>query len=152
MMEYNPRNSQYWHEYEQSYTYIDVAGKTILDIGADSGSSAYWFLIHGAKKVICYSGEAQILFDDRIEWHGKWRGEYVPADILKIDCEGCECNLTLPLIFRYREYYIAVHNFAGCYTFLKSFLELDGKLVFTTPDGVEMMYAKRRNRLLNFMR
>ncbi len=140
---YDPTKSAYWHEYEESYTFIDVAGKTIVDIGADNGSSAYWFLQQGAEKVICFSNEPQEFFDPRVEWRGTWFGEYVPADVLKIDAEGAECMLTITMIRRYSEYYIAVHTFACCYPILRDFLENDGELVFTTPDRIEWMYAKR---------
>ena len=142
-MAYDPTKSGYWHEYPDSYSFIDVREKTIVDIGADAGSSAHWFLLHGAKKVICFSNEPQEYFDSRVEWRGAWNGEYVPADVLKIDCEGCECMLTISLIRMYAEYYIAIHTFAGCYAILRDYLEGDGKLVFTTPDKVEWLYAKR---------
>lgn len=130
------------NEYLQSYNVINVKDKTILDIGADIGSSAFYFLSCGAKKVICYSNENQAIYDDRIEWHGIWKGEYIPADVLKIDCEGCECMLTKNIIEKYNEWYIAIHNFSNCFNSLKNYLEINGKLVFITKDKKELMYAK----------
>lgn len=37
--------------YESLYGYVDYKGKTVLDVGADYGSSAFFFLEKGAKKV-----------------------------------------------------------------------------------------------------
>lgn len=133
----------YIKEYPQSYVYIDVKGKTVLDIGADVGTSALWFIGHGAEKVICYSLDKQEVFNDKIVWCGEWHGEYIPADVLKIDCEGCECMLTPELINKYQEWYIAVHTFSSCYNPLREYLEQNGKLVFITPDKKEYLYAKR---------
>ena len=137
-----PESASYWEEYSQSYVSIDVNGKTVLDIGGDFGSSAVWFLRHGAKKVIVYTRDEPLLFDDRIEYHGAWNGEYVPADVLKIDCEGCECLLSRELIEKYEHYYIAAHIFAPCFEAMVEYLGERAKVVFTTKDGVEVMYAR----------
>ena len=45
----------YENEYPDAYKYIDVKDKIVLDIGADIGTSAKWFINQGAKKVICYN-------------------------------------------------------------------------------------------------
>ena len=49
----------YENEYPDAYRYIDVKDKVVLDIGADIGTSAKWFINQGAKKVICYSLDMQ---------------------------------------------------------------------------------------------
>lgn len=36
----------------EEYSSIDIAGKTILDIGANIGDSSLWFSLNGAKKVV----------------------------------------------------------------------------------------------------
>ena len=132
----------YLNEYLQSYTVIDVKGKTVLDIGADIGTSPFYFLTLGAKSVIAYSNEPQAIFDSRIEWRNKWNGEYVEADVLKIDCEGCECLLYHEFIEKYNEWYIAIHTFSNCFYPMKEYLETRGTLVFITPDKKELLYAK----------
>lgn len=135
--------ADYTGEYARSYIFIDVCGKSIIDIGADTGTSAMWFINAGAKKVTCYSLEKQQVFRPQIEWRGKWSGEPLPAaDVLKIDCEGCECALTPLEISKFKEYYIAIHRFTPCYYRLQRFLEEDAVKSFITPDGVEVMYVK----------
>ena len=139
-----PEDVAYWKEYAYTYSFFDVKGLVILDIGADIGSSAIWFLQHGAKKVICFSLEPQVFFDERIEWHGEWKGEYVPADLLKVDCEGCECLLTEELISKYKYYYIAIHTGTPCFERLKAYLDKHATPIFktTSSEGItEIMYA-----------
>jgi len=139
-----PEDVAYWQEYAKAYSYFDVKELVVLDIGADIGSSAVWFLQHGAKKVICYSLEQQGFFDERIEWHGEWNGEYIPADLLKMDCEGCECKLSIELLNRYKYYYVAIHTGTPCFEMLKAYLDKNAVQVFTTTssEGVtEIMYA-----------
>lgn len=132
----------YEDEYPLSYKYIDVKDKIVLDIGADIGTSAKWFIEQGASKVIAYSLDLQEIFDDKIEWHFEWNGEYVFAQVLKIDCEGCECMLTPELINRYPEWYIAIHTFSKCYNEMKKYIKRIGKLVYVTPDKKERLYAR----------
>jgi hypothetical protein len=134
--------NSYKREYPLAYTTIDVTNKVILDIGADVGTSAQWFLKHNAKKVICFSMNEQMIFDNRIEWNGKWQGEYVKADVLKIDCEGCECKLTERMIEKYNEWYIAIHTFSKCFDNMMKYLDTKGKVVFITEDFYEYLYAK----------
>ena len=141
-IEKKPEDVTYWEEYSQSYTSIDVNGKIVLDIGGDVGSSAIWFLRQGASKVIVYTLDEPVLFDSRIEYHGAWNGEYVPADVLKIDCEGCECYLSPDLIEKYDHYYIATHVFAPCFDNITEYLRGKAKVVYTTSDHIEIMYAK----------
>ena len=132
----------YLNEYLESYNYINVKGKTVLDIGADVGTSPFYFLTLGAEKVIAYATEQQAIKDKRIEWHNKWNGEYIKADVLKIDCEGCECMITEDIIEKYREWYIAIHTFSSCFESMRDYLVKHGKLVFTTPDKKEYLYGK----------
>lgn len=107
----------------------DYNGKTILDIGADRGSTASYFLRNGAKYVVCVEGDperyrlleanlpslrnATAIFKyinspsdmQNILWINS-------ADIVKIDVEGAEKYL-LPLapytIQYHPEYMIEMH-------------------------------------------
>ena len=42
-----------FERWEKQYLPADLRGKTVLDVGAGEGETAYFFLLHGAKKVIC---------------------------------------------------------------------------------------------------
>jgi len=83
-----------------------LAGKTVLDVGAGCGETAYFYLIHGAKKVICT--EPNIRRSNLIRENARrndWNVEVVRQpfevemmesyefDFMKMDCEGCESEL-----------------------------------------------------------
>ena len=66
-----------WRDWEKLFR--GLAGKTVLNAGACCGETAYYFLTHGARKVIaieCDTGVGLLLehgsavFDDRVD-HGK---------------------------------------------------------------------------------
>ena len=42
-----------FERWEKQYLPADLRGKTVLDVGAGEGETAYFFLLHGVKKVIC---------------------------------------------------------------------------------------------------
>ena len=42
-----------WKEWEKYYLPVDVKGKVVLDVGAGEGETAYFFLRHGAERVVC---------------------------------------------------------------------------------------------------
>lgn len=93
-------------DYETMYP-LDVSGAVVLDIGADYGSTAAYFLRRGAKAVICSERDP--------EWEGRLREmaigspvvvvdaiapenvaalfEKMAPDVVKVDCEGCEAHL-----------------------------------------------------------
>ena len=108
-------------------TYME--GKAIIDIGADNGDTASFFLKHGARFVYCIEGNpehyANLLnnsksFDYAISTHLKMINNPMdmaecldyPAEIVKIDIEGAEINL-LPLsaevILQHDVYMIEFH-------------------------------------------
>jgi len=43
--------------YDDHWGFASFEGKTILDIGADWGSTTYYFLQHGAKKIVAVEGD-----------------------------------------------------------------------------------------------
>jgi len=97
-------------DYNECWGYVDYEGKTVLDLGADYGSTAYYFLKKGAKKVIAVEGD-EILArklevnygeDSRVSCITKWIGnandieqliKSYPCDIAKVDIEGAEIYL-----------------------------------------------------------
>lgn len=89
---------------------IDYKGKTILDLGADHGSTAEFFLSHGVKRVIAVEGDSNLAkqlirnykdslnvtpffqFIDSPKQIELLILKYKP-DIVKVDIEGFESNL-----------------------------------------------------------
>lgn len=93
-------------EWEKEYIPPNgVQGKTILDVGAGCGETAYFYFMHGAKKVICI--EPNLYNVEMIKHNAErfnWNIEIFPRrfilkdidrdfDFAKIDCEGGESIL-----------------------------------------------------------
>jgi hypothetical protein len=96
-------------DFAKDYGTLDYTNAVVLDIGADFGSSPAFFLSKGAKHVIAC--ECDPAWYQRLEEWAKGQpvtvvGEVTPenigtlveqADVVKVDCEGCEAMLpTLP--------------------------------------------------------
>jgi SAM-dependent methyltransferase len=87
-------------EWEKYYLPIDVAGKTVLDVGAGEGETARFFLSHGAKKVVCIepcaNAYAQLKRNavnrNIVALNKKFEVTdlNIPHDLLKMDIEGYE--------------------------------------------------------------
>ena len=113
-------------DYEELYGKTDYTNKTVLDIGADWGSTADYFLRKGALQVIAVDNTPEYIekmkgyikqFDLAIipllqdnhepESWSQLLETYKP-DIVKSDCEGCEIGLLgVPnTIFRIPKVYI----------------------------------------------
>jgi 16S rRNA G966 N2-methylase RsmD len=94
--------------YEKVYTDLDYKGKVILEVGADIGSTASFFLSKGAKHVISVEGKKEY-FDRLVKNIETYRMNVTPVfltlknaeelqvlieqykpDILHMDCEGGE--------------------------------------------------------------
>jgi hypothetical protein len=100
----------YDEDYERFYGYASFKGKVLLDIGADYGSTAMFFLRKGARKVIAVEGDRILykrllntaerycnimpvfLYISKKQDFEKLILIYRPA-IMKVDCEGCESHL-----------------------------------------------------------
>ncbi|ARQ96504.1 hypothetical protein [Sulfolobus islandicus rod-shaped virus 10] len=144
----------YWHEFDYAYGKLQVENKTIIIIGNDCGSSALYFLLKGAKKIIGYekSDELNKRFKekvckefqicDKVEVYGEWTGkEYPNADILVMDCEGCESKLDFSQLQKYKQYCIAIHEWT------ENRFDLMRKLygtvlTFITDDNKEFIFCK----------
>lgn len=118
--------------YDAHWRGVDWTDKRVLDIGADVGSTAYYFLSKGAS--IVYAVEGNPVLYTKLEMNAQVFSGIIPLflyvaspeqlaglfsefhlDIVKIDCEGCEKNLlemedfTLASI---PEFIIEAHNYA----------------------------------------
>lgn len=120
----------YGEDYENHWVGIDWRSKTVLDIGADVGSTADYFLSKGASLV--YAVEGNYLFYRKLEENARKRGGIVPIlmfiespnqirflldrykpDVVKMDCERCEkCLISVPdhVVCNVPEYIIETHT------------------------------------------
>lgn len=99
-------------DYDLHWNYLDFKDKTILDLGADYGSTAIYFRNQGAKQVIAVEGDHEVA--DKLKRYSENRAYIVPIekwicsatdistlidkyspDIVKVDIEGAESNLLL---------------------------------------------------------
>ena len=144
----------YWHEFDLAYGKLQVENKTITIVGNDCGSSALYFLLKGAKKIVGYekSDELNKRFKekvckdfnicDKVDINGEWKGnEYPNTDVLVMDCEGCEKNLQIEELQKYKQYCIAVHDWTENRFDLMQ--KLYGTvLTFITDDNREFVFCK----------
>jgi SAM-dependent methyltransferase len=83
-----------------------LKGKTVLDVGAGCGETAYLFFGEGAVKVFCVEPDfkrfGNLLYNMvKMDWDAPaWNRGFkiadlmdLPIDYAKIDCEGCEMLL-----------------------------------------------------------
>ena len=152
--------------YESHWGCFSFAGKTVLDIGADYGSTAAFFLQKGAKSVIAVEPDPALFAKLVSNFSG--RTDVVPVnleiseprhfeelilrfkpDILKADCEGCEIQLTKvrpALLKKVREYLVETHEHIGLGTRreierLFEMLHYSHETCQVLP-GVEVVHAK----------
>jgi hypothetical protein len=130
----NTLNVPSWHgeDYESDWGFLDVEGKVVLDIGADYGSTAAFFLNKGATRVICVESylpdyealEVLAKSDKRIEAYHKHIASGLDfetflafqPDVVKIDVEGAEAHLlnVRPCVLRrVSQFGIEIHNLAN---------------------------------------
>jgi len=92
--------------WKRTYAPVSVEGKTVLDVGAGCGETAYFYFMKGARKVICVEPDAmavECLMENaaRHSWNVEvvsepfglemlWRYDF---DFMKIDGDGCEKEL-----------------------------------------------------------
>lgn len=96
--------------YDFHWNYLSFSNKRILDLGADYGSTASFFLKKGAKQVIAVEGDENLVVKLTENYAGNPKvipvkmmicsakqicsliSSYSP-DIVKMDIEGSECHL-----------------------------------------------------------
>ncbi len=148
------KECSYWHEYPYAYRTIDFRNRQVLMIGGDCGSSALYFIIQGASRVITYEKEEKLrkLFGEkvchdfgicnRVEVHGEWKGdEYPKADVFIMDCEGCEDDLEVHRLSQYSQWCVAIHDWAKKRVeLLRAFA--GNTFTFVSDDGREIMLCR----------
>ena len=87
-----------WH-----VAYLPV-GKTVLDLGAGCGETAFFYLNHGADHVICVESDPEAVAHLRRNFEGDSRVTILPVhvDSVKIDIEGSEDGMVLETHFPFR--------------------------------------------------
>jgi len=157
-------------DYNQHWNYTDFTDKVILDLGADYGSTAFWFLEHGAKEVIAvemddtYYAQLKKNTDDKVHpcHMAVTKGddynhliEVWKPDICKIDIEGYEASLLDAVpeqIRKVPEYLIETHNADLFCSLATMFVELGYEVKFVCHTttfplfgkefSVDVLYAK----------
>ena len=112
-----------FYDYIWSYGSMDWHNKSVLDIGADIGSSAIFFLSRGAKYVYLVEKEQAYkkTYEELKQKYPILKNTYMVSslvsanssyfDVLKMDCEGCELSLlTEELLNKSNEFVVGLHK------------------------------------------
>jgi predicted rRNA methylase YqxC with S4 and FtsJ domains len=146
-----------FYDYIWGYNNINWKNKTVLDIGAEIGSSALFFLLNGAKFVYMLEKE-----EEYKKTHVKIKSLYTilensvmlnninempdKIDVLKMDCEGCELYyLNEQLLNKTSEFIIGLHKPPlDNYQFeeKKNLLEKYGGKYFGNVNNEEFLWVK----------
>jgi len=111
-------------DYDEMYGSLDYTGKTVLDIGADYGTTAEYFLLERGAMMVFVSERneewvmklhemaaenprVKVLPPMTVELLTSWLIEHVPH-IVKVDCEGCEQALLniAPALLHYAQAWV----------------------------------------------
>ena len=117
----------YGEDYDMHWNFTSFENKVVFDLGADYGSTAYYFLRKGALRIIAVEGDPQLAsklkfnsqrfkgivpiqtFIDSSEKIEKLICEYHP-DLVKVDIEGYEKLLTNIDVTKVKEWLIEAHS------------------------------------------
>lgn len=133
--------------YDEHWNYVSFKDKIVLDLGADYGSTASYFLYRGAKKVVAVEGNEQFAEALQKNFKGNVRVtpiklfiksaedidnliiQYLP-DIVKMDIEGYELSLLkCKNIQRVKEWLIECHSQEICKRIESLFLQKGFKIM-----------------------
>jgi hypothetical protein len=152
----------YGENYNRHWGYTTFKNKVVLDLGADYGSTAYYFLGKGAKKVIAVEGDrtraeklaSNFKKDERVipitgfikkaEQIDSLISLYHP-DIVKADIEGDErCIPNMKKVEDVREWLIEAHTPQICNMLYNFFKTLDYKVeVYDYLGSLKILYCRR---------
>lgn len=150
-------------EYSRYYSSINYRNKTVVDWGADIGSSAIYFLSKGASKVYCYEVDKSKIKKFNIaksmpefrQYNLRNKIKYnIPnakGDILKMDIEGSEAKVLSEEYLNYfSKFIIALHPqqiSAKKFVYLSNILKKHGGHiygeVFNSKSLAEVIYIKQ---------
>ena len=152
--------------YDECWGFVSYKNKIVLDLGADYGSTAYYFLKRGAKKVIAVEGDpfyaSKLLknygMDSRVKCIYKWISSpkdieqliRFQPDMVKVDIEGMEIHIAKvrpELLKSVREWLIEVHVKEVYEELSKLFLSLKFKVYPIDYDMVgvyKIIYARAK--------
>ena len=149
------RWSEWYQDCIEIYYRLDVKGKSVLDIGADFGTTPMYFIQQGAKEVMGFSLE-----ESRFA-HSKYTHCIVNKDFtfrindvlygtlfarnaaLKIDAEGLEWYIDAMAIRHFDDWIIALHYPIGNPE-LYEWIKVHGELIATKGTEEFAVYQKRK--------
>jgi predicted RNA methylase len=133
----------YNEDYNKHWNFTSFKDKVILDLGADYGSTAYYFLRKGANKVIAVEGNSELAAKMKLNFKNDDRviaiHEFIDSsskienlisvhhpDLIKVDIEGSEmCILDMDNVGQVNEWLIETHS-NEIYNALSRFLTKEG--------------------------
>jgi len=144
----------YDENYDECWGQTCYEGKTVLDLGADYGSTAYYFLKKGAKKVIAVEGNESFVSklnrnygeDLRVTCVMKWISnssdieeliKFYPSELVKVDIEGGEKHIVKvspEILLSVKEWLIEAHTKEVYDELSKVFLDLGFKVFASNYD------------------
>jgi SAM-dependent methyltransferase len=153
----------YGEDYDSHWGFTNFKGKTVLDLGADYGSTARYFLRRGARRVVAVEGDPRLA--EELEENFRGDGRVVPIhlfiegteqvaelierfdpDLVKVDIEGAEkVLLDLPRgLVKGREWLVEVHSDELYERLKRLFLECGlGVRAFLYSNGLKIIHARR---------
>jgi len=152
----------YNEDYDTHWNFTSFKDKSILDLGADYGSTAYYFLRRGANKVIAVEGDSQLASKLKLHFQNddkvitikdfidspkkieKLISEHHPS-LIKVDIEGNEKNiLGINNIKQVNEWLIEAHS-NELYHALSTFLTEQDFHVrsFNYVDNLKIIHASK---------
>ena len=149
---FKEKGCDYYYEYDDSYGNLDLKDKVIVHVGGDCGSSVYYFILKGARYVIFYEKDTELLrkyrdvckelgFCEKAEAKGEWKpGDYPDGDIFIMDCEGCEADVDFNALSKYKTACIAVHAWTQDKAPLLKNMR-GWRLQHVSLDGQELMFC-----------
>jgi hypothetical protein len=133
-----PKEPSHGENYDEHWNHLSFKNKNVLDIGADYGSTASYFISLGASKVIAVEGNHKLALHLKKNFEGNnlvicleqfiRKSEDIDSimemyrpDIVKCDIEGWETCLLKAKISLVKEWLIEVHDPITLRLLLKKF-------------------------------
>mgnify|MGYP001772683565 CR=1 FL=1 len=150
---FKEKECNYWREFPYAYGSLDVLNKSVQIVGGDCGSSTVFFLWMGAKYIVQYEKEEHLRrmwnevckeFEicDKAITKGEWKGEYENVDVFVMDCEGCEKDLNVDVLGRYKEWCVGIHDWVQ--NRVQLMRKLAGSVMtYVSDDGREITFCKK---------